>query len=305
MSGSGWTCVLGTLTCTRSDALAAAASYSSITVTVNVANSLTGLVTNTATVSGGGETNTTNDTARDVAAVTLSAPVITQVANAFGESPVIAPNTWIFIKGSNLATTPRTWAEADFANNQMPTQLDGVSVTVNGKKAYVYYISPVQINVLTPPDAVTSPVQVLVTFNSAVSNIATVQAQAQSLSFFEFPVGNVHYVIAQHLDATTVGPTSPAKPGEIIYVAANGFGPTGDPIVSGARTQTGNLPPPFPVVTVGGIPATVSFAGLVGPPGLFFIFFKVPSDAPDGDLSLAATYNGLSTQSNLLVSVKH
>jgi uncharacterized protein (TIGR03437 family) len=234
--------------------------------------------------------------------------VITQVANAFGESPVIAPNTWIFIKGSNLATTTRIWAEADFANNQMPTQLDGISVTVNGKKAYVYYVSPVQINVLTPPDAMTGPVQVLVIFNGAVSNISTVQAQAQSLSFFEFPVGNLHYVIAQHLDATTIGPTSlslaPAKPGEIIYVAANGFGPTDVPIVSGARTQSGLLPPPFPVVSVGGKPAPVSFAGLIGP-GLFVIFFRVPSDAPDGDLSLAATYNGLSIQSNLLISVKH
>jgi len=309
MNGSGWTCVLGTLTCTRGDALAAAASYSAITVTVNVASSLAGLVTNTATVSGGGETNTANDTARDVTAVTLSGPVITQVANAFGESPVIAPNTWIFIKGFNLAAATRTWTEADFVNDQMPTQLDGVSVTVNGKKAFVYYISSVQINVLTPPDAMTGPVQVLVTFNSAVSNISIVQAQAQSLSFFEFPVGNLHYVVAQHLDATTIGPTSlslvPAKPGEIIYVAANGFGPTGVPIVSGARTQTGNLPPPFPVITVGGIPASVSFAGLVRPPGLFFIFFQVPSTAPDGDLTLAATYNGLSIQSNLLIPVRH
>ena len=309
MNGSGWTCVLGTLSCTRSDALAAGTSYSSITVTVNVANSATGLVTNTATVSGGGETNTANDTARDVAAVTLSAPLISQVANAFGESPVIAPNTWIFIKGSNLATTTRTWAEADFVNNQMPTQLDGISVTVNGKKAYVYYVSPGQINVLTPPDAMTGPVQVIVTLNSAVSNISTVQAQAQSLSFFEFPVGNLHYVIAQHLDATTIGPTSlslvPAKPGEVVYVAANGFGSTDVPVVSGARTQSGNLPLPFPVVTVGGKPAPVNFAGLVGPPGLFFIFFRVPSDAPDGDLSLAATYNGLSIQSNLLIPVKH
>ena len=308
ISGSGWTCVAVTLTCTRGDALAAGTSYSSITVTVNVANSLAGPVTNTATVSGGGETNTANDTARDVAAVTLSAPVITQVANAFGESTVIAPNTWIFIKGSNLAATTRIWAEADFVNNLMPTQLEDVSVTVNGKKAYVYYVSPVQINVLTPPDVMTGPVQVLVTFNGAVSNISTVQAQAQSLSFFEFPVGNLHYVIAQHLDGTTIGPTSlsvvPAKPSEIIYVAANGFGPTDIPVVSGARTQSGNLPPPFPVVSVGGKLAPVSFAGLIAP-GLYVIFFRVPSDAPDGDLSLAATYNGLSIQSNLLIPVQH
>src|ERR1043166_1686370 len=63
ISGTGWTCVLGTLTCTRSDALAAGSSYPVITVTVNVANNAASSVTNSATVSGGGQTNTTNDTA--------------------------------------------------------------------------------------------------------------------------------------------------------------------------------------------------------------------------------------------------
>jgi uncharacterized protein (TIGR03437 family) len=309
ISGSGWTCLLGTLTCTRSDALAAAASHSSITVTVNVASNVVGSLTNIATVSGGGETNTTNDIARDVTAIgTPATPVIVQVANAFGENPLIAPNTWVSIKGSNLALTTRTWTEADFVNDQMPAALDGVSVTVNGKKAYVYYISQVQINILTPPDALTGAVQIQLTNNSVVSNIATVQAQAQSLSFFEFPVGNLHYVVGQHLDATPIGPTSlsrvPAKPDEIIYVAANGFGLTDQPIVSGYRNQGGNLPPPFPVVSVGGKPAQVSFAGLIGP-GLFVIVFRVPSDAPDGDLALTATYNGSSIQSNLLLTVQH
>jgi hypothetical protein len=36
----------------------------------------------------------------------------------------------------------------------MPTNLDGVSVTVKGKTAFVYYISPTQLNILTPPDAI-------------------------------------------------------------------------------------------------------------------------------------------------------
>ena len=66
ISGTGWTCTLGTLTCTRSDALAASASYPAITLTVDVANNAAALITNTATVSGGGEANTTNDTANDV-----------------------------------------------------------------------------------------------------------------------------------------------------------------------------------------------------------------------------------------------
>jgi uncharacterized repeat protein (TIGR01451 family) len=65
MAGSGWSCTLATSTCTRSDALANAASYPSITVTVDVANDAPANMTNTATVSGGGETNTANDSASD------------------------------------------------------------------------------------------------------------------------------------------------------------------------------------------------------------------------------------------------
>ncbi len=61
--GNGWNCVLATLTCTRSDALSAAASYPVMTVTVNVASDAPASVTNIATVSGGGQLNTANDVA--------------------------------------------------------------------------------------------------------------------------------------------------------------------------------------------------------------------------------------------------
>jgi uncharacterized repeat protein (TIGR01451 family) len=57
MSGMGWTCVLSTLTCTRADALAPLASYSAITITVDVGLEVAGGVTNTALVSGGGAAN--------------------------------------------------------------------------------------------------------------------------------------------------------------------------------------------------------------------------------------------------------
>jgi uncharacterized repeat protein (TIGR01451 family) len=65
IAGTGWTCTLGTLTCTRADVLAAASSYPAITLTVTVGTTA-GNVTNTATVSGGGESVTTNDTASDL-----------------------------------------------------------------------------------------------------------------------------------------------------------------------------------------------------------------------------------------------
>jgi uncharacterized repeat protein (TIGR01451 family) len=65
MSGTGWTCTQPAGPCTRSDALNASASYPVITLTVNVANNAPSSVTNTATVAGGGEVNTSNDTATD------------------------------------------------------------------------------------------------------------------------------------------------------------------------------------------------------------------------------------------------
>jgi CSLREA domain-containing protein/uncharacterized repeat protein (TIGR01451 family) len=65
IAGTGWACTLGTLTCARADVLNAGASYPAITLTVNVASNVGGTVTNTATVSGGGELNTANDTASD------------------------------------------------------------------------------------------------------------------------------------------------------------------------------------------------------------------------------------------------
>ena len=34
----------------------------------------------------------------------------------------------------------------------MPKQLNGVNVKIDGRATYIYYISPTQINVLTPLD---------------------------------------------------------------------------------------------------------------------------------------------------------
>lgn len=70
MGGTGWTCDLPTLTCTRSDELAAGGTYPPITVTVDVANDAQPIFPNHATVTGGGELNTTNNHATDLTIVT-------------------------------------------------------------------------------------------------------------------------------------------------------------------------------------------------------------------------------------------
>jgi uncharacterized protein (TIGR03437 family) len=255
---------------------------------------------------------TTNGSNINLAYATTSgpAPEITMVANAEGEGRVIAPNTWVEVKGLNLAPAgdSRIWGTSDFANNKMPTALDGVSVTVNGKAAYIYYISPTQINILTPPDSMQGIVQVVVNNNGVASAFFTVPAQALSPSFFVFNGGP--YVAATHASGSYLGPaslypslTTPAKPGETIVLYANGFGPTSNPVVSGSETQSGILSPP-PVIKIGGITAMGKFAGLVAP-GEFQFNIVVPASLADGDHPITASYNGLNTQTGTLVTVQH
>ena len=236
-------------------------------------------------------------------------PVISYVANAEGESATIAANTWVEIKGVDLAPAgdSRTWQNSDFLGGQMPTQLDRVSVTVNNKSAYIYYISPTQINVLTPPDAINGPIQVVVTNNGTSSAGFTAQAQPLSPSFFVFNGGP--YVAAVHNNGVLVGPSSlyagltvPAKPGETVLVYANGLGQTNVPVLSGSTAQSGSLSP-LPVITIGGRTADVQFAGLVSP-GLFQFNVVVPSNLPNGDQPIGATYNGSTTQSGTLLTVQ-
>jgi uncharacterized protein (TIGR03437 family) len=253
-------------------------------------------------------------------------PAISLVANAEGESPTIAPNTWVEVKGSNLAPAGVSstacapgycWQSSDFVNNQLPTKLQGVSVTLNGENAFVYYISPGQINILTPPDLAAGPVTVQVNNNGVAS--ATFTAQAQTLSESFFVINGGPYVVAAHLNTSfctapiagvcLVGPatlypgySTPAQPNETIVIYANGFGSTTTPVVSGAETQSGNLPS-FPTIQIGTGTANVGFAGLISP-GLYQFNVTVPASAQPGDNTIQATYMGQTTLAGTKITIQ-
>ena len=237
-------------------------------------------------------------------------PAISLVANAEGEAQLIAPNTWVEIKGSNLAAPgdTRIWQGSDFSGGglTMPTQLDGVSATVNGKAAFVYYISPTQVNILTPPDAISGSVPVRLTYGGQTSTAFMAQAQALAPAFFVF--GGGPYVAATHVNGTYIGSatlypgqSTPAKPGETVVIYGNGFGTANLTVQNGSVMQSGVLTPP-PVVTIGGVVAKVQFAGLVAP-GEFQFNVIVPTGLSNGDQTITATYNNASTQTGTLLTI--
>ena len=248
---------------------------------------------------------------------TSTIPVVCGVVNGASFQSAIAPGSWFTITGLDLSSTSpgRGWTTADFTNSgtELPLSLDGTSVTVNGKAAYVEFISPTQVNVITPADASAAGqmVPVVVSVNGTASAQFQVQLNALSPAFFtEFPgtSDNAKYVIAQHgSDFSRVGKpglfptaptlTTPAKAGETVILYGTGFGATTPGAPDGELvSQVSALSKP-PVVTIGGTTATVSFAGLVPPFAALYQFnVVIPEGLPSGDAALTADCgNGVTT----------
>jgi uncharacterized protein (TIGR03118 family) len=230
------------------------------------------------------------------------------VVNSASLAPGAAPNTFLSIFGPNLASTSRTWKTSDFVNGALPTQLDGVSVTIDGKPAYVAYVSPTQINVLAPSDTTIAQVPVVVTNNGLTSAPANVQLASVAPAFFLFK-GNA--IAAFHGDdvtpvgATGVAPGStPAQPGETIVLWCTGFGPTNPAYPDGQLIMMPYSLPTMPTVTFGGTSAVVAYAGLTLA-GVYQINVTVPATTPDGDIPVVAQIQGANSPSTAIITVQH
>jgi uncharacterized protein (TIGR03118 family) len=245
----------------------------------------------------------------------------TNVANGatFGSS--IAPNTWVSIlKGGELATITRSWAATDFTGTTMPTILSGISVQVNGNAVPVSYVSPTQINFLMPPNLSAGSVTVQSANNGLKSASVTATLAATAPSFFtlgavDATTGN-SYIAAEHADGSIAGPASlvagvtstPYKAGETMVLYGTGFGatttapPVGQLLTAAIPLQAAAT------ATVGGQPATIAFAGLVGP-GLYQFNIVLPAGTTTGQTAAAVqvpvvvTVSGVQSQAKAVVAV--
>src|ERR1019366_2387295 len=199
----------------------------------------------------------------------------------------------------------------DFSGNNLPTTLNSVSVQINGKKAAISYISPGLPNVQAPTDNTIGPVPVVVS-NASGTATGTVTLQSYSPAFFTF---QAKYAAALHnTDGFYVAPAGyfgstatslPAQPGEVLQLYATGLGPTAPSVAAGQLVST---PAPLADLTqlhviIGGVPATVQFAGITFP-GVYEVNFIVPPLA-NGDQPIVASIAGVSFQTGLSISIQN
>ena len=237
------------------------------------------------------------------------APTITGVANDASGAPAIESGSWVSIYGTGLAATTRQWQASDFTGNNLPTTLDGVSVLIDGKKAAISYVSPGQLNVQAPTDTATGPVPVQVT-NSLGTVAGTATLQAYSPAFFTF---QAKYAAAVHnSDGVYAAPAGsfgsaatsrPAQPGETLQIYATGLGPTTPAVPAGQLVaKAAPLSDLTQLrVTIGGVAATVQFAGIVAA-GEYQINVMVPQ-VPNGDQPILATIAGVSSQTGVAIPI--
>jgi uncharacterized protein (TIGR03437 family) len=225
-------------------------------------------------------------------------------------SATVQPGSWFSIYGSDFATSTTTWS-GDF-----PTLLGGVSVAVNNRPAYLWYVSPTQINAQAPDDSALGPVSVVVTNGNGTST-STVTLASISPCFSVLGDGKHVAGVIPTPNGTgaygggtydLVGPpgafafsTRPVIPGETLLLYGVGFGPTNPPVPAG-QAFSGAAPMVQPVtIFVGSVPANAAFSGMVEA-GLYQFNVTVPQTGV-GDVALEASVGDVQTNPGPLIYV--
>jgi uncharacterized protein (TIGR03437 family) len=189
-----------------------------------------------------------------------------------------APGMLVSIFGTNLA--PQTLSASSVP---LSTSLAGVSVTFNGVKAPLYFVSPLQLNVQVPFEMVPGSANVTVTVNG--------QSDSQ-------PVQIANVAPGIFTDGRRIVPFPSGNPGDILILYITGQGAVSPSVLTGAGpnadSSVDQLPRPLQPValTIGGVSAPILFAGVPwGLVGVTQVNFQVPQ-VPPGDQPVVVTVGG-------------
>jgi uncharacterized protein (TIGR03437 family) len=274
--------------------------------------SATGLKFNLTTGNGGAQMSYTGQTCAVAGAA--AAPVITQggIVPIYSSSTTIQPGSWVSIFGTNLAAAPTTWT------GNFPTSLGNTSVTIDGRAAYLWYVSSGQINLQAPDDTATGTVNVVVTTAGGSVTSSVILGQ-YGPSFSLLDAKHVAGIILRSNGSGAygggiydiVGPTGnslgystvAAKAGDILELFGVGFGPTTPPVPAG-QVYSGSAPTTNQVqLSINNVAVTPSFTGITSA-GLYQINLTVPAGLGAGDVPLVATAGGVQTPPTVVISVQ-
>jgi adhesin/invasin len=219
---------------------------------------------------------------------------VASVVNGATFQAPVAPGALATIFGNNFAG-PDTLA----STVPLPTTINGVSVLVNGTPAPLIFVGSKQINFQIPYETMPGDASVVVSVNgnSSAATSFTVSDTAPGIFVYGSNRANI-----QNQDHSLNDQTHPAKVGAFVVIWATGLGQMDHPVPTGEATPASPLSNALvvPTVTVGGVNAEVSFAGLApGFVGLAQINVKVPNLAT-GEYPVVVTQEGQMSNSPVM-----
>jgi uncharacterized protein (TIGR03437 family) len=221
----------------------------------------------------------------------MAQPRVTAVANGASFQAVVSPGSFASAFGENLASTAAVTPTANW-----PTELGGVSVTVNGTAAPIHSVRNNQINFQVPRNTPAGQATIVVRNGTASSAAFSFQVVASAPGILVF--GN-NLAVAQHADGSIVTRENPLQSQEAAVIYFTGIGPVNNPTVDGAPSPSSPLASAsLPVsATVGGRNAPIAFIGLTpGFVGLGQLNITTPDLAP-GDHPVVLTIGGTASAS--------
>jgi uncharacterized protein (TIGR03437 family) len=176
-----------------------------------------------------------------------------------------------------------------------PPTLGGVQVTINNLPAPIYAVGATAsspfVSAVVPFAATGSTATIVVTVNGVKSNPVDAPLAATAPGIFSLTQNGLGDGAVLHANFSLVNAASPAISGETVQVFLTGLGAVNPPVVDGAaapgreplaRTTTQLR------VTVGGLPATVSYQGLAPTlGGLYQLNIQIPPNLGPGTHSIA------------------
>ena len=277
---------------TGSTAVAGTVTYNGTTATFTPLGTLSFSTAYTATVTNGARDLSGNALAGNfvwnftTAAVVNPPPVLTlngTVNDATYKTPV-TPGSIAAVFGTNLSNGQASSAEP----TPMPTTLAQSSFSVGGVAAPLYFVSPTQVNLQVPWElAGQSQTSIVDTVGGNASNTQTVPLAPFSPGIFTIDLsGSGQGAILVSGTTNLASPGTPASRSGYISIYCTGLGPVSNQPATGVAAGSNPLSytATLPTVSIGGVNAVVSYAGLApGFAGLYQVNAIVPAAATPGN----------------------
>ncbi len=215
---------------------------------------------------------------------------ISGVTNSASYAQAYAPGELVAVFGNNLAN-----ASLSASNIPLPTSLAGVSATVNGVPAPLWFVSPGQVNLQVPYETGAGTAVIGINNNGSVG-FTTVQISPTAPGIFSYngllnPDSTAKTGTAAYLFVTGDGDLAPCQStATCAAVIATGASPAYGTPLSSLPTPNATL-----TVTVGGVNAPVLFAGITpGSVGITQVNFQLPAGMT-GMQPVVVTVNGVAS----------